>query len=114
VTREQIDRCAAALDRARASVVGRNIELTSVAVRHQLGVDQPERATEAVRAAIEMVDSRVADLRITLVDTIADDASSGAFVLGGTSCALDDVDVTAVDVVLERERRWCRDEGRSG
>ncbi|ORW96465.1 2-keto-4-pentenoate hydratase [Mycobacterium sp. IEC1808] len=39
-------------------------------------------ATEAVAAALEIVDSRIADWRITLADTIADNASSGAVVLG--------------------------------
>ncbi|HTX95484.1 MAG TPA: fumarylacetoacetate hydrolase family protein [Mycobacterium sp.] len=39
-------------------------------------------ATESVAAALEIVDSRIADWRITLPDTIADNASSGAVVLG--------------------------------
>ena len=39
-------------------------------------------ATEAVAAALEVVDSRIANWRITLADTIADNASSGAVVLG--------------------------------
>lgn len=39
-------------------------------------------ATEAVAAALEIVDSRIADWRITLADTIADNASSAAVVLG--------------------------------
>lgn len=39
-------------------------------------------ATEAVAPACEIVDSRIADWRITLADTIADNASSGAVVLG--------------------------------
>jgi 2-keto-4-pentenoate hydratase len=39
------------------------------------------RATDFVVAALEIIDSRVRDWRITLVDTIADNASSGAVVL---------------------------------
>lgn len=43
---------------------------------------QAWRAVGGAVAAIEMVDSRIADWRIGLVDTIADLASSGAIVLG--------------------------------
>ena len=45
-------------------------------------VDDVLAATEAVAPALEIVDSRIADWRITLADTIADNASSGAVVLG--------------------------------
>ncbi len=45
-------------------------------------VDDVLAATEAVAAALEVVDSRIANWRITLADTIADNASSGAVVLG--------------------------------
>ena len=40
------------------------------------------RAVEGVVASIELVDSRVADWKIKLVDTIADNASYGGFTLG--------------------------------
>lgn len=40
------------------------------------------RATEFALAALEIVDSRIADWKIGLFDTIADNASAGAFVLG--------------------------------
>ena len=40
------------------------------------------RAIEGAAAAIEVVDSRIADWRITIADTIADNASSGRVVLG--------------------------------
>ncbi|MBM1817645.1 fumarylacetoacetate hydrolase family protein [Sulfitobacter pseudonitzschiae] len=40
------------------------------------------RATAFIAPAIEIVDSRIADWKITLLDTIADNASSGLLVLG--------------------------------
>ncbi|MCV7420629.1 fumarylacetoacetate hydrolase family protein [Mycobacterium yunnanensis] len=39
-------------------------------------------ATEAVAVALEIVDSRIADWTLTLPDTVADNASSGAVILG--------------------------------
>jgi 2-keto-4-pentenoate hydratase len=39
-------------------------------------------ATEAVAVALEIVDSRIADWKLTLPDTVADNASSGAVALG--------------------------------
>ncbi len=47
-----------------------------------IGVAEVLAATEAVAPALEIVDSRIVDWRITLADTIADNASSGAAVLG--------------------------------
>lgn len=44
--------------------------------------DDVYAATEAVAVALEIVDSRIADWRLTLPDTVADNASSGAVVLG--------------------------------
>ena len=59
-------------------------------------------ATSHVQPAIELVDSRVIDWRITLVDTVADAASSARFVLGGVSVSLDEIDVGNVEMELER------------
>lgn len=39
-------------------------------------------ATAAVAVALEIVDSRIADWKLTLTDTVADNASSGAVILG--------------------------------
>jgi 2-keto-4-pentenoate hydratase len=46
-------------------------------------------ATRHVCAALEIVDSRIARWQITLVDTVADNASAGAFVLGAQRVVLD-------------------------
>lgn len=49
------------------------------------------RATDYVVAAIEVVDSRITDWDISILDTVADNASSGVFVLGGSPRRLTDV-----------------------
>lgn len=49
------------------------------------------RATDFALASLEIVDSRIADWRISLFDTIADNASGAAFVLGGDPVRLDRV-----------------------
>lgn len=53
-------------------------------------------------AAIEVVDSRIADWRIGLVDTIADLASSGATVLGSRVVPLEGWDPRLVGMVITR------------
>jgi 2-keto-4-pentenoate hydratase len=59
-------------------------------------------ATKSVHTAIEVVDSRIADWRIKLADTVADRASAGAFVVGVVPHAVDDIDLTKVAVQLRR------------
>ena len=54
-----------------------------------------------VLPAIEIVDSRIADWKIGIVDTIADNASSGLFVLGTTPALLGDLDLRLCGMVLE-------------
>ncbi|KRB81357.1 2-keto-4-pentenoate hydratase [Sphingomonas sp. Root710] len=52
--------------------------------------------------AIEIVDSRVADWNIRIVDTVADNASSGLFVLGTRPVKLDAIDLRLCGMVLEK------------
>jgi 2-keto-4-pentenoate hydratase len=65
-------------------------------------VESAANAVEYVFPALEVIDSRIADWRITIVDTIADNASSAAVVLGASGCRLSDVDLEQATVVLTR------------
>ena len=132
-----------------ANVVGRKIGLTSPAVQHQLGVDQPDfgvlldemahpdgatvpidlflqprveaevafvlaqdlaegdldlgqvrAAIDHVVAAIEICDSRISNWDITFGDTVADNASAGAFVLGTQRRTLDQIEPREVTMSM--------------
>lgn len=58
------------------------------------------RAVDFVLPALEIVDSRIQDWRISIIDTIADNASSGGVVLGSTPTKLGDVDLRLAGCVL--------------
>ena len=57
-------------------------------------------ATDYVTAAIEVIDSRIQDWRIGIVDAIADNACAARFVLGWQGCPPGAVDLTDIDAVL--------------
>jgi 2-keto-4-pentenoate hydratase len=78
-----------------AFVLGRELRGPGVTADDVLG------ATESVAPAIEVIDSRIKDWRITLADTIADMASSARVVLG-PRVPLAGIDTSAVEVKLER------------
>ncbi|MEB3022127.1 2-keto-4-pentenoate hydratase [[Mycobacterium] crassicus] len=59
-------------------------------------------AIGGVLPAIEIVDSRVADWRIKLVDTVADNASSGKLVLGGRIRKVTELDLRLIGMALSR------------
>jgi 2-keto-4-pentenoate hydratase len=59
-------------------------------------------ATAYCLPAIEIVGSRVANWDIRLVDTVADNASSGLFVLGARPVKLDAFDIAACGMTMER------------
>lgn len=60
------------------------------------------RATAYALPAIEVVGSRIANWDIRLVDTVADNASSGLFVLGTRPVMLRDLDLVGCGMVMER------------
>jgi len=80
-----------------AFVLGADIDRPNASVADVL------RATDFVLPAIEIVDSRVRDWDISIIDTVADNASSGAIVLGATPRALEGLDLASVGMVLDRD-----------
>jgi len=63
--------------------------------------DQVAAAVASVHAAIEIVDSRIADWKITFADTVADNGSSAFFVLAGQGKPLAGLDLYTAGMVLE-------------
>ncbi|MBL8628505.1 MAG: 2-keto-4-pentenoate hydratase, partial [Rhodospirillaceae bacterium] len=71
-------------------------------------IDNPKATiSDAVRAiayalpGIEVVDSRIKDWKISLLDTVADNASSGVFVLGGSPKKIDSFDLRLCGMNME-------------
>lgn len=58
-------------------------------------------ATQHAVAALEIVDSRIADWKISFADTVADNGSSAAFVLGQQDLPLAGLDLYSCGMVLE-------------
>lgn len=66
------------------------------------GVTVPEAiaAVGYVLPALEIVDSRIRDWKIGIIDTIADNASGGGVVLGSRPCALPDLDLRLIGCTM--------------
>ncbi|MFM7533458.1 MAG: 2-keto-4-pentenoate hydratase [Rubrivivax sp.] len=79
-----------------AFVMGRDLD--------QPGASPAEvmRAVEFVLPAIEIVGSRIENWNIKLLDTVADNASSGLFVVGNEPRRLGEVDLRLAGMVMER------------
>jgi 2-oxopent-4-enoate/cis-2-oxohex-4-enoate hydratase len=60
------------------------------------------RATAFVMPCFEIVDSRIKDWKIKIQDTVADNASCGVLVLGGTRRDPREVDLALAGMVLEK------------
>ena len=79
-----------------AFVLGRDLD------GEQLTVADLFRAIDYAVPAIEIVGSRVADWDIRLTDTIADNASSGLYVLGSRPVRITDFDMRLCGMVMEK------------
>lgn len=93
------------LDPARALQPKAEAEIAFV-----LGKDLPDPdttpemvadAVATVHAAIEIVDSRIADWKISFADTVADNGSSAFFVLGQDGKRLEGLDLFTCGMVME-------------
>lgn len=67
-----------------------------------IGLDDVLKATESVVASLEVIDSRIADWKIQLLDTVADNASSGRVVLGKKRLAPRNADLRLMGMVFEK------------
>jgi len=63
-------------------------------------VDDVLRCTDFVAPAIELIDSRIADWKIGLFDTVADNASSCGVALGQQRVKPDELDLRAIEATL--------------
>lgn len=61
------------------------------------------KAIEYALPAVEIVGSRIADWNIRFVDTVADNASSGAYVLGSSPRRLSDFDLRLCGMSIHRQ-----------
>lgn len=69
--------------------------------QEQLTITDITRAIDYAVAAIEIVDSRIADWNIKIMDTVADNASSGFYVLGSEPRSLSEIDLHLCGMVIE-------------
>jgi 2-keto-4-pentenoate hydratase len=78
-----------------AFVLGRDLD------DERLTISDILRAVEFALPAIEIVDSRIAEWKIGILDTIADNASSGLYVLGASPKKLDGLELRLCGMVME-------------
>jgi 2-keto-4-pentenoate hydratase len=80
-------------------VLGRRLSGPGVSVAEAVA------AVDFVLPALEIIDSRIANWKITLPDTIADNASSGGLVLGSRPVRLEDINLSLTGCLLHRNGR---------
>nr|WP_310181202.1 MULTISPECIES: fumarylacetoacetate hydrolase family protein [Rhodococcus] len=72
----------------------------SADILEPISVEQAASFVDRVFASFEIVDSRIAGWDISLADTVADNASSGLFVLGDSISCKDSPDLARVTMIM--------------
>ena len=85
---------------SRASKAKSHFCLANHYVEPNITPEQILDATEACAMGVEIVASRIADWRIKLVDTIADNASYGGFTLGPWDKQMENADLGALAMTI--------------
>jgi len=78
-----------------AFVLGRDLDQEGVSLADVI------RAIDYALPAIEVVDSRIRDWKISIYDTVADNASSAAYVLGGHARKIENLDLSLCGMRLD-------------
>ena len=63
-------------------------------------------ATDYVVAAFEIVDSRVKDWKINIIDTVADNASSGCYCLGSKKLKVSEISLPEIEMSLYKDGKF--------
>lgn len=82
-----------------AFVLGKDITQADVTMAELI------RAVEYVVPALEIVDSAIEDWKITISDTVADNASAASYVLGKNPTRLHQLDLSLEGMVLNKNRQ---------
>ena len=72
-------------------------------ITEKVDSESVKAAVDYAVAALEVVDSRIRDWKISLADTVADNASSGVYVLGDNKVSLDDFDTKGVQMRILKD-----------
>lgn len=78
-----------------AFILERDLDMSTISLAEVI------RSIAYAVPAIEVVDSRIRDWKISIFDTIADNASSAAFVLGGVAKKIDQLDLRLCGMRLD-------------
>lgn len=77
-----------------ALILGRDLDMPNATIADVIA------ATDYVLPSLEIVASRIADWKIGILDTVADNASAGAVVLGGPARRLEGIDLSGCGMVM--------------